>query len=71
MAAVLPEVQLYRLGFLSILTLGIGDLWRDTLSNAAAAAFYREPGALGKGRGETEEMQEIQTEEDVIFGRIR
>ena len=51
---------------LSILTLGIGDSWRTPYQNAAAAAFYRELVPLEKGE-ETEEMQEIQTEEDVIL----
>ena len=50
---------------LSILTLGIGDLWRTPYQNAATAAFYRELVPLEKGE-ETEEMQETQTEEDVI-----
>lgn len=51
---------------LSILTLGIGDLWRIPYQNAAAAAFYRELVPLEKGE-EAEEMQETQTEEDVIL----
>lgn len=50
---------------LSILTLGIGDLWLTPYRAAAHAAFYRELVPLEKGE-ETEEMQETQTEEDVI-----
>ena len=62
MAAVLSGFQLYRLGF----TLGIGDLWLTPYRSAAAAAFYRELVPLEKGE-EAEEMQETQTEEDVIL----
>ena len=50
---------------LSILTLGIGDLWLTPYQTAATAAFYRELVPLEKGE-EPEEMQETQTEEDVI-----
>ena len=50
---------------LSVFTLGIGDLWLTPYRSAAAAAFYRELVPLEKGE-ETEEMQETQTEEDVI-----
>lgn len=50
---------------LSILTLGIGDLWLTPYQTAAAAAFYRELVPLEKEE-ETEEMKETQTEEDVI-----
>ena len=50
---------------LSAFTLGIGDLWLTPYRSAAAAAFYRELVPLEKGE-EPEEMQETQTEEDVI-----
>ena len=50
---------------LSVFTLGIGDLWLTPYRTAAAAAFYRELVPLEKGE-EAEEMQETQTEEDVI-----
>ena len=50
---------------LSILTLGIGDLWLTPYQNAATAAFYRELVPLEK---ESEEMpeEETQTEENSI-----
>ena len=51
---------------LSVFTLGIGDLWLTPYRTAAAAAFYRELVPLEKGE-EPEEMQETQTEEDVIL----
>ena len=51
---------------LSAFTLGIGDLWLTPYRSAAAAAFYRELVPLEKGE-EPEEMQETQTEEDVIL----
>ena len=50
---------------LSAFTLGIVDLWLTPYRSAAAAAFYRELVPLEKGE-EPEEMQETQTEEDVI-----
>lgn len=44
---------------LSILTLGIGDLWLTPYQNAATAAFYRELVPLEK---ESEEMPEAETQ---------
>mgnify|MGYP007019933205 CR=1 FL=1 len=57
--------QLYRLDDFICFTFGIGDLWLTPYRAAAHAAFYRELVPLEKGE-ETEEMQETQTEEDVI-----
>ena len=50
---------------LSAFTLGFEDLWQTPNRIEAAAAFYRELVPLEKGE-EPEEMQETQTEEDVI-----
>ena len=51
---------------LSAFTLGIGDLWLTPYRAAAHTVFYRELVPSEKGE-ETEEMQETQTEEDVIL----
>ena len=59
------EISFIGWMILSVFTFGIGDLWLTPYRAAAHAAFYRELVPLEKGE-ETEEMQETQTEEDVI-----
>lgn len=59
------EISFIGWMILSVFTCGIGDLWLTPYRAAAHAAFYRELVPLEKGE-ETEEMQETQTEEDVI-----
>ena len=59
------EISFIGWTILAVFTCGIGDLWLTPYRAAAYAAFYRELVPLEKGE-ETEEMQETQTEEDVI-----
>ena len=59
------EISFIGWMILSVFTCGIGDLWLTPYRAAAHTAFYRELVPLEKGE-ETEEMQETQTEEDVI-----
>ena len=59
------EISFIGWMILSVFTFGIGDLWLTPYRAAAHTAFYRELVPLEKGE-ETEEMQETQTEEDVI-----
>lgn len=59
------EISFIGWTILAVFTCGIGDLWLTPYRAAACAAFYRELVPLEKGE-ETEEMQETQTEEDVI-----
>ena len=59
------EISFIGWMILSVFTCGIGDLWLTPYRAAAHTVFYRELVPLEKGE-ETEEMQETQTEEDVI-----